>query len=408
MSIPDGLWTLWMVVACLGLIEAVLSLRDGRRWARELRKAVPPLPSVRFPSATLILPCAGQDPGLEENLEAYFSQAYPDCQILLVTAARSDAALPTIRRVQSRHPRPPSRLLFAGRARARGQKVHNLLAAVKELRRQDDVLVFGDSDIRPQPDWMASLVSGLEEAGVGVTTGFRWYLPQKLAWPSRIRSAWNAGIVGLMRPAGSPFAWGGAMAIKRHDFQACRIAEHWRNSLSDDLSLTAAVHRHGLQISFRPRALSFSHEDCSLAEFWRWSFRQMAITRVYSPPIWRLAWIAQTVNSSAIWGGLAGTVATPLGILGSQQGALSLILAATVFLLGGVKAYLRHRTVLELFPEYRQALERDRWSYRLLGPVASLFTLAALFRSSLSRTIEWRGIRYRMVSKDRTIVLPDG
>ena len=405
MSIPDGLWALWLAFALLGLTEAALSLRDGRRWARELQQALPPLDQDLLPAASLILPLAGEDPGLEQNLEAYFSQAYPDYQILMVIAEKSDRALPSIHRVLSRHPGFPSRVIIAGPAKARGQKVHNLLAAVEQLRERDRVLVFGDSDIRPEADWMASLASGLCDEGVGASTGFRWYLPQRLGWPSRIRSAWNSGIVGLMRLGGSPFAWGGAMAITLERFQSCLVAEDWQNSLSDDLSLTAAVHRQGFKISFRPRALSFSHEDCSLADFWSWSFRQMVITRVYCPWIWRWAWIAQALNSATVWGGLVGILATGLGILASEQGALSLSISGSVFLLGALKAGLRHRAVLQVFPEHRQALARDRWSYRLLGPVVSLFTLAALLRSTFSRTIEWRGIRYRMVSKDRTIVL---
>lgn len=397
-------WQVWAGVACLGFLEALYSLREGLLWAREMRRAARGESSSTTGSVAVIVPCAGIDPGLESNLNAYCRQDYPNYRLVFVTRDAEDAAVEVIRSLQLEHARLDIQLLFAGPAQRRGQKVHNLLQAVKGCL-HSEILAFGDSDIRPLPDWLAGLVGGLQDEAVGASTGFRWYLPPRVRWASRLRASWNAGIVGLLRMEDSPFAWGGAMAMTQERFRECRVAEFWRHSLSDDLSLTRAVQARGLKVSFTPRALSFSHEGCSLAEFWSWSFRQLAITRVYNPPLWRLAWVAQLLNSLTLWGGTALLVLALLQRLAMFRGGLTLALAGSVFLLGALKAELRLQAVAHLFPEHRRALLRDRWGFRLLGPVTSLFTLAALVRSLFHHEIEWRGIRYRMLSAEDTVIV---
>ena len=44
-------------------------------------------------------------------------------------------------------------------------------------------------------------------------------------------------------------------------------------------------------------------------------------------------------------------------------------------------------------------------AYVLWGPLASLLSLLGLVRSVFKRDIEWRGIRYRMLSPEKTLVL---
>ena len=66
---------------------------------------------------------------------------------------------------------------------------------------------------------------------------------------------------------------------------------------------------------------------------------------------------------------------------------------------------MRLRAVLTLFPQHARELQRYRWAYVLWGPLASWVTLVGLARSLFSREIEWRGVRYRMVSPEKTIVL---
>ena len=393
----------------LSLLEALYSLKGGVEYLRLFQKSRHQSSGDFAPSATLILPFKGVDKGLQENLRAYFELDYPDLQILLVTGDSLDPCVPILERVREEFPAVTSQILFAGKAQQRGKKVHNLLHAVGQLRDENGVLAFGDSDIRPAANWLRDLIGTLEDPDVGVSTGFRWYLPQRGNFASVLRSVWNAGTASLMKEGDSFFAWGGAMAVRRAVFQDCQVVDYWTNALSDDYAISRAIHDHSRTIRFQPRCLSFSHEDCRLHELLEWSGRQLSITHVYHPKLWRLAFISQALNSLTLWGGMAfllmalwnRTLASNRLLLGFA------VVLALVYGLGCLKGWIRVHAVTLLFPEHTAVLRKYRWAYTFWGPLASLLSLWGFIRSLWSRTIEWRGIRYQMVSPRKTVVLEE-
>ena len=396
----------WLIfLALLSLLEGLYSLRGGFQFLRMFRRASEAVPGSYAPPLTLIVPCRGLDPGLDRNLAAFLDLEYPDWQLLLVTDDQDDASVPVIRSLLEGRSHPRVRLLFSGKTRDRSQKVHNLLHALVHLRRRDRVLAFGDSDIRPGSLWLRHLVAPLEDPEVGASTGYRWYLPQKGGFGSVLRSVWNAGIASLMSEKNSYFAWGGAMAIRREVFESCAVADHWRHTLSDDLSLSRAVKAGGLTIRFQPQCLSFSHEDASLRDLLGWSRRQLAITRVYHPNLWRAAFATQMVYLAAVWGGGAWA-RTSLNLYGPDPRSVALAaLVIAILIVGAVKAWLRLRAVAVLFPE--ASLPRG-WlliPHTCWGPLANLVTVAAMVGSLSTRNLRWRGITYRMVSPTETRVL---
>jgi len=403
--IPSAL----LAIGILSLLEALYSLKGGLDYLRIFQTSRHQSPGDFAPSATLILPFKGVDKGLQENLTAYFELDYPDLQILLVTEDSLDPCVPILERVREGFPAVNSKILFAGKAQRRGQKVHNLLHAVGQLGDGDGVLAFGDSDIRPAANWLRDLIATLEDPDVGVSTGFRWYLPQRGNFASVLRSVWNAGTASLMKEGDSSFAWGGAMAVRREVFQDCQVADYWTDALSDDYAISRAIHDHSRTIRFQPRCLSFSHEDCRLHELLEWSGRQLSITHIYHPNLWRLAFVSQALNSLTLWGGMAFL----LMALWSQTlvsnrllFALAVVLVS-VYALGCLKGWIRLQAVTLLFPEQAAVLRRYRLAYTFWGPLASLISLLGFIRSLWSRTIEWRGVRYRMVSPRKTEVLEE-
>ncbi len=89
------------------------------------------------------------------------------------------------------------------------------------------------------------------------------------------------------------------MAIRREVFERARVAEHWRGSVSDDYSVSAAVRAAGLKIVFAPGAMVASTDSSGGGEFLRWIRRQMLITRVYRPGLWTLGLAAHLVYCAA-------------------------------------------------------------------------------------------------------------
>ncbi len=394
------------LLAFLSLLEALYSLAGGFSYRRLLRGAAARPAGPFSPPVSLILPCRGEDPGLHENLQAYFQQDYPDFQILLVTDQPADPCVSVFQQVAQRHASPPAHLLFSGASRSRGQKVHNLLHALEHLRERDEVLAFGDSDIRPSPEWLRYLVAPLENEKLGVSTGYRWYLPEKGSLAAILRSAWNAGVASLMKQTNCHFAWGGAMAIRRATFQACRVTEYWHNALSDDYAISRAMQESDLEIAFQPRCLSFSYGNCTWKELLEFVFRQLAITRVYSPGLWLAGFISQALNFVSFWGGAVwlGT-STYLGIGSSSWRIVLGLLLAGIYGLGCAKSGLRLWAIGDLMRKQRSQVFRNWPIYVFTGPLVAVLTLWGMLSSLFKREIEWRGIRYRMISPRRTVVL---
>ena len=403
----QNFYPLLLGLATLGLLEGVYSLRNGIGFLRLFRKFRDRPSSDYTPPVVLILPCRGVDPGLDDNLTAYFQLDYPDFRILLVTGGQLDFCVPVLEKVRAAHHGVDSSILFSGKTRRRSQKVHNLLHAVEKMRDQDQVLAFGDSDIRPSKLWLRRLVAPLEDPKAGLVTGFRWYLPQRGNFASVLRSVWNAGIVSLMREDDCLFAWGGAMAVRRDIFNVCRVSEYWMNALSDDYAISRAIHDRSLTIRFEPHCLSFSHEDCELKELLDWTDRQLLITRIYQPRLWKRAFLSQMLYSLTLWAGLVAVLSN-LWRYGSIFDAVTAALggmAVVVYLLGCVKGWIRVQALSMLFPQHESVLRKHVRAYVLWGPLASLLSLLGLVRSSFKRDIEWRGIRYRMLSPEKTLVL---
>ncbi len=398
-----------LVIGILSLFEALYSLKGGVDYLRFFQKSRHRALGDFAPPATLILPFKRVDEGLEENLRAYFELDYPDLQILLVTGDFLDPCVPILERVRDEYPEAISQILFASEAQQRGQKVQNLLHAVGQLRDGDGVVAFGDSDIRPAANWLRDLIGTLEDPDVGVSTGFRWYLPQRGDFASVLRSVWNAGTASLMKEGDSFFAWGGAMAMRREVFHDCRVVDYWTNALSDDYAVSRAIHDHSRTIRFQPRCLSFSHEDCRLHELLEWSGRQLSITHIYHPNLWRLAFLSQVLNSLALWGGMAFLLVALWNMTLASNRLLFALAAVivSVYVLGCFKGWLRVRAVSLLFPEHVSVLRKYRLAYTFWGPLASLLSLWGFIRSLVSRKIEWRGIRYLMVSPRKTVVLEE-
>ena len=114
------------IVVCLGF----LSLRGGLRFAAYVRNEITqPLPDFS-PFVSVIAPCRGLEEGLGENITALFHQDYPAYEIILVTGRSDDPSLDLINEIKdNERGRASARIVIAGDAIDRGQKVHNLTVA---------------------------------------------------------------------------------------------------------------------------------------------------------------------------------------------------------------------------------------------------------------------------------------
>jgi cellulose synthase/poly-beta-1,6-N-acetylglucosamine synthase-like glycosyltransferase len=305
----------------------------------------------------VIVPVKGEDEGLAENLRSLASLDYPDYELVVAAQYAADippGALPHGVRVVLAGAGDPST----------GGKIVNLAAAVRHARQKSAILAFADSDGQVPPGWLRALAAPLRRDDVGASTGYRWYTPQPPDLASLLRAVWNGAIAASLATSATPFAWGGAMAMRRDRFEQLNILERWKGQVSDDSVLTGAVRDAGLRIVYAPGALVCCTDHIGLLDLLRWTTRQIIITRVYHSRLWLMALAAHVVYCV----GMAASVAA------GWWGAL----------------------VLQLAPGMWKAGRRGGWTHALLAPAATWLWMWSLAASAFRSNIVWRGRRYRL------------
>lgn len=389
------------IFAALLIIQGLFSLIEGIQFrafvSRSLREPV----GSFTPRASIIAPCKGVEPELEENLDALFAQDYTAYEIIFAIASGEDAARPAIEKVMARHPRVASRLVIAKPDDRRSEKISNLLSALDSVAAKSEALVFVDSDARAHKDWLRALVAPLSDSRVGAATGYRWYLPERGGLWSAALSAWNGSVATTLGDHGRNFAWGGATAILRKTFERTGIRDRWQSAVSDDYALTRALQDARMQISFVPRCLMQSREDVNLGKLMEFTTRQVIITRVYRPRMWWVGLISNLLFAAVFFGGI-GLVLSRM--LHGDHAALPLLMLAMIYSLGSIKGALRLFAARDALPSAREEIMRLWWMFCLLWPMVSLIFLYNFIKSGTTRRIYWRGVCYEMRSPTETIV----
>ncbi|MDQ1640182.1 MAG: hypothetical protein QOF62_3521 [Pyrinomonadaceae bacterium] len=391
-----------LVVIWLG----ILSLRGGVRFVSYVRsEAAKPL--VDFtPSVSVFAPCRGLEDGLEENLTTLFKQEYPNYEIVFVSDREGDPSLALIRKLiadQDQTDRVSARIIIAGPATHSGQKVHNLRVAVSECDRRSEVFVFVDTDARPQTKWLRSLVAPLSDKKIGAASGYRWFIPVDGGLASHLRAVWNASIASALgADRDKNFCWGGSTAIRRSTFEQLRIAERWRGTVSDDFTLTRALHAAKLPIHFVPACLVPALDSCTMRELLEFTNRQLKITRVYAPELWKPVLIGSLLFCLVFFGGAGLVVARAVN---HNSIAVPLLLLFIIYLLGILKAHIRMNALVSIMPAYSRELRRGWIFHLLLWPFTSALYLWNALVAASSRRIKWRGITYELKSATEAVII---
>lgn len=371
---------------------------------KELRAQVP----THLPFLSVILPCKGLDPGFRENISKLLSQDYslfgkPHFEIIFTVAEESDPAYTVLKEILESETRVPYKLIVAGINPSRAQKINNQLQALKSISADTEALAFVDSDVIARPDFLRYLAGRLNKDEVGATTGYRFYIPSSNDPASLIRSLWNRVSAWELANPNYCFAWGGAMAIRRSVFEQAKVATHWDRAADDDLSLTTAVKEIGLSIRFVPQCLVASHGDATVPEIIEWTNRQLILTKVYYPKLWRRAIFRAGIM--AMW--LIAIICSLLAFIDSRENIYLIGLLAGLGLLPVELYFLVKGQELwqKVLSDRSSEISESFWGFCLAIPLAHLTLPWMTLYSLCTNRIQWRGVTYELRSPTETIVL---
>ena len=427
------------LLAIITVAATITQLIAFQRMLRYVRAELKLSPGDYLPKVSLILPCKGLDPDFATNIRKLLLQDYidpatgkPNFEVIFAVGSTQDPAYAPLLEQCRQMTEVHSQVVVATPNAGRAHKVNNQLAALEKISDTSEVFVFVDSDVIARADFLRYLVAQLKNSEIGATTGYRFYIPFKGDWPSLIRSLWNRVTAWEMANPESAFAWGGAMACTRATFERAKVKESWERSADDDLALTTAIKKLGLRIHFVPQCLVASHGDATFKEIIEWTNRQLILTKIYYPDLWRRAIARAVVLTVWLLAVLASTVSLLLfrdtQALQTTLVGLSLLLVELAFL---VKAQGLWSSLLQANiddsarnadPDVKdertlafanndeqkllaRAYARSFWRFSAVLPLAHLVLPWMTLYSLLTNRITWRGITYELRSPTETVII---
>jgi cellulose synthase/poly-beta-1,6-N-acetylglucosamine synthase-like glycosyltransferase len=400
------LWTVWLLQAAWCCWNQWAFRSRVRRWNRRVARTDRLL--FREP-VVVITPIKGAYVDHAGHMNALLHQDYPEYRVLFVVESESDPACASLKpfcaslQTSGGGGCVEARVLVAGLASDEGQKVHNLLHALGHLTERDRAVVFADVDAVPDRHWLRHMVDQLLNDDVGVTTGYRWFVPpeaEEANLATRMASVLNSSVATLLGRENRSHAWGGSTAIRRDTLESADVAGHWRGALSDDYQMTRAMTLAGKRIVFLPICLIASPANFTWGSLLEFGRRQHLITRIHSPGIWLIGLAAMWVYTA---GWLSAAAALLMGAHSWGWGVAAMIGVSVLDVVRGSQR--RKNVVMTLGEDVAEKLRSTFVLDRFATPVWMALHAWIILSSAVGRRIRWAGIRYEMRGRQRVKIL---
>ena len=394
--------TLFNLLASLQILIGIYLIWQVMQWLGYVRRRLHMDPGFYAPRVAVLCPCKGMEPGLERNLLALTEFERQNYEIFFILAAGSDAARSAVERIAASS-RVKAHVVIAGSPSNSGEKVNNLRVAVEQLPPEFEVLVFTDSDGRPGKSWLHHLVAPLGDIRIGATTTMRWLIPNRSNLPTALLAAWNAPVVTMLSEKGKNFCWGGGTAIRRSIFEQSGVMDEWRNSVSDDYSLTRALERNNRSIVFIPECLTPSYVETDFEGLLEFTNRQVLITRVYAEKVWAAAAVTHLLYCMTL---LLGVILILSNFFDQRPAFHIATLTLLPVLLSSIRSAIRLIGVTEALSAGRSQITGQVWIYVLLTVLVPFLYAVNLVNSLVTRKIRWRGMAYELIGPGQTRIVP--
>jgi ceramide glucosyltransferase len=386
--IPDsGMIAYWSSIAALliaivgcGYLLAATVLVG--RYAR----AQTPGPPATTPTATILKPLHGDDAGLYDNLMSFAEQCYGGTvQIVCGVADAHDPAVAVVERLRGSRETRNLELIVDATLHGANRKVSNLINMAPRIRH--DVVILADSDIRVAPDYLARVIAVLQQPRVGAVTclyhGVAYHGASAAGAWSRLGALFiNAHflpsvVLGLASGLAQP-CFGSTIALRRTTLDAIGGFAAFADRLDDDYAIGAAVRERGEVVAIPPFTVAHLCSEPSLHELWRHELRWARTVRNIAP----LGHAGSVVMHPLAWAVAALALSPWSGLLIPAAVATIAAIQCRVALLHGVARGFG------LPPQ-------PYW----LVPVRDLLSSAVFVASFLGRDVNWKGHRYRLLSR---------
>ena len=355
------------VLVCCGIAYDLLAIAGALRFSRKNK-----VPDFR-PPVSILKPIRGLDAQFYEAIRSHALQKYPEFELIFGTQDADDPALVEIERLRAEFPALSIRVAYTANDAPNG-KVGSLEILAREARYE--VLLVNDGDILVAPDYLERVVSLLADEQVGLVT----CLYRARAWSVASRAE-ALGIATEFAPSvlvarllsASGFALGATMAFRARDLKAIGGFAAIREYLADDYQLGARISALGKRVALSDSVVDTNLGAGSWKDVWKHQVRWSRTIRVSRPG----GYFGYLVTQATFWCLIAA-------VLGhwriASAGLIVRLLAAAVGMI---------------------ALGTGNPAGVAAVPVRDLFGFAVWAAGITGRQVEWRGIRFRLLSDGR-------
>ena len=332
------------------------------------------------PPATLLKTVCGLEPRLEENLESFFTQDYPNFEIIFGARDNNDPALRIVERLQAKYPDVKVEIVFSGEPKHPNAKVCSLVRMVEVAN--TDFYVISDSDVRVDPNYLREIMAPFADPKLGmvtclyrgVNTGGLWSLLEALGMSVEMTS----GAVCANTLEGMKFALGPTMVGRREAVEQVGGMPALLDYCADDYLLGNRIAEAGWRVIISHHVIDHIVLNRGFRDSVAHQVRWMKSTRFSRPK------------------GHFGTVLTfamPFGLLACVFGLLA---GEPALALGSLAFALLNRIILSLAAGWGVVRDWQSVKYAWLYPLRDLMGFFFWIASYSSDEIVWRKDRYRL------------
>ncbi|MGC2193184.1 MAG: glycosyltransferase [Terriglobales bacterium] len=221
-----------------------------RRLAQCARATALAVPETSLPPVTILKPIHNMEAELEQNLESFFLQDYPDYEIIFGARDGENPALQVAESVRARHPHSKSRVVLSGPPTWPNAKVFSLQKMIAATDRS--YFVISDSDVRVAPDFLRNTIPPLLDSKVGLVTCMYRGIPASDFWSSLealgLSVEMSSGVMVADMLEGMRFALGPAMTARRDAIDAIGGIAATADYYSDDFELGNRIWAKGYKV----------------------------------------------------------------------------------------------------------------------------------------------------------------
>ncbi|MDZ4224527.1 MAG: glycosyltransferase [bacterium] len=220
---------------------------------------------------SLIKPVYGLEKNLYENLRTACLQDYPDYEVIYSFQRADDPALSTVERIQREFSEKKIEIVVDTSAAGPNGRLVNILNGSKKAK--GEILVFSDSDMFLEPDYLKTVTAPLAnpEVGVSCTLYKAWKscnIPEALELLSFNADFVPAMVFALVTKA-SIACPGASQAIRREVLEIIGGLEPLAHYLVEDFELGRRVEKAGFQIYFSPYVANTGVDLKHFKDWWR-------------------------------------------------------------------------------------------------------------------------------------------